>query len=259
MIVRDSFIVLLLTTVAALAQVDPRVEALTQAVRPVLPYPDADADGELPVAGGADAKWIVVWPQTSEERRIHVKANPLHPETQAAGAAAMVRIQAAVERAERKAQAAYEKALEELRRTGKSVDLDAVTLEDEGVAGQRIDAELELVIELNEVASYEIGSSEAPEITSGPNGVTWSVTTKANTYRVGDGPSAREHFRPAEARLMFGGITRPVVRRIADAQRFTVSVAPDPGALMVVLRGNEGLLNQVMAGADWTRLARAAR
>lgn len=259
MIVRNSFIVLLVALSAALAQVDPRVEALTQAVRPVLPYPDADADGELPVAGGADSKWFVVWPKTSEDRRIHVKANPLHPETQAAGAAAMARIQAAVEQAERKAQAAYEKALEELRRTGKSVDVDGVTLEDEGVAGQRIDAELELVIELNEVASYEIGSSEAPEITSGPNGVTWSITTKANTYREGDGPSAREHFRSAEARLIFGGITRPVVRRIADAQRFTVSIAPDPGAFMVVLRGNDGLLNQVKTGAEWTRVARPPR
>ena len=259
MIVRNSFIVVLVALFAARSQVDPRVDALTQALRPVLPYPEADADGELPVAGGADSKWFVIWPQTSDDRRIHVKANPLHPETQAAGAAAMARIQAAVERAERKAQAAYEKALEELRRTGKSVDLDGVTLEDEGVAGQRIDAELELVIEVNEIAAYEIGSAEAPEITSGPNGVTWSITTKANTYRDGDGPSAREQFRAAEARLIFGSITRPVVRRLGDAQRFTVGIAPVPGAFMVVLRGNEGLLNEVVAGADWTRVTRAPR
>jgi hypothetical protein len=259
MIVRNSFIVFLVATFAPVSQLDSRIEALMRAVRPALPYPEADADGELPVAGGADSKWFVVWPRTSDERQIRVKANPLHPETQAAGAAAMARIQAAVEQAERKAQAAYEKALEELRRTGKSSNVDGVTLEDEGIAGERIDAELELVIELNEIASYEIGSSEAPETTAGPNGVTWSIKTNANTYREGDGTSSREHFRPAEARLIFGGVARPGIRRMGDTHRFAVTLAPHPGAFMVVVRGNDALLDQVLAGTDWSPLARPPR
>ncbi|MGH9203955.1 MAG: hypothetical protein ACRD2A_22230 [Vicinamibacterales bacterium] len=254
MIVREALVVVLLAAPASSVQVGSRVEALIDAVRPALPFPAADAGGELPAQGGADSRWFVVWPTTSDDPRIHVKANPLHPETQAAGAAAMARIQAAVVEAERKAQAAYDRALEELRRTGRSTSLDGVTLEDEGVAGQRIDAELELTIDLGVANSYEIGSSESPETTAGTNGVTWSVATKPNTYR--DGATARDHFRPAETRLIFGNVPRPTVRRIDDTHRFAVTIGGDPAAFAVVLRGNEQLLKQVLAEADWSRLAR---
>lgn len=237
-------------------QVSAQMDALVAAVRPALPFPAADANGELPAQGGAETKWFVVWPTESDGRLIQVKANPLHPDTQRASAAAMVRIQEVVEAAERKAQAAYDRALEEVKRSGKAPDLDGVTLEDEGIAGERIDAELALTIALDASPSFEIGSSVAPTTTPGSNGVTWTIATEANTYRVGSGGGMREHFRPAETRLIFGTTARPAVRRRGADHHFVVAVAPGARVFSVVLRGNEALLREVVTRANWGLLAR---
>ena len=132
---------------AATTQPSNRMATLIEILRPALPFPAADVNGDVPVRGGESAKWFVVWPEP-DDRTVVVRANPLHPDTQASGAEAMARIQEAVVAAERKAQAAYDRALKELKQTGKGSSLDGVTLEDEGVAGERIDAELELTITL---------------------------------------------------------------------------------------------------------------
>ena len=168
----------------------------------------------------------------------------------------MERIQEAVIAAERKAQAAYDRAVDELNRTGKATDISGVTLDDEGIAGERIDAELELTIDIESQLSFEIGSARAPIATSGSNGVTWIITTPPHTYREGAGKDAREHFRPAETRLIFGAAGRPAVSRPGEDHRFAVTVAPGAGTFSVVLRGNEQLLQEVLAKADWSRLAR---
>jgi hypothetical protein len=240
------------------AQGVPTATGLIDSVRPALPFPSSDNDGELPADGSSTAKWFVVWPRAEGERRIHVKANPLHPDTQAATAAAMGRIQEAVEAAERKAQAAYDRAVEEVRRTGKTTNVDGVTLEDEGVAGERIDAELELTIDLNTpTESFQIHSSVAPKIVKGSQGVSWIVTTDPNTYRDEERGTPRDRFHAAEARLLFGVTEPPTVTRRASAPRFDVTIPPSPGAFTVVVRGNETLLKQLLSQADWARLARA--
>src|SRR5262245_58161285 len=131
-----SFVSFVSVALVASAQ-QSRIDALAAAVRPALPFPAATSDGELPADQSAIAKWFVIWPSTADDTRIIVKANPLHPDTQKAGAEAMNRINAAVAAAERRAQAAYDKALEELRRTGKGGDIESITLDDEGVAGER--------------------------------------------------------------------------------------------------------------------------
>jgi hypothetical protein len=233
------------------AQVIDRTDALGAAVRPALPFPDADALGELPASGGDKAKWFIIWSGPQGESRITVRANPLHPDTQALSAPAMAAIQEAVVAAERKAQAAYDRAVDELKRTGKATNLDGVTLDDEGVAGERIDAELELTIGIEEASSFEIGSSRPPTVTAGSAGVTWLISIPANTYR---DAGAREHFRAAETRLVFGATERPEVRRHGGDDRFAISVAPAAGAFAVVVRGNEQLLNEVVTKAEWTRL-----
>ena len=120
---------LLLTLLSLTAQA-PRIDALVAAVRPVLPYPAASPDGELPADNSTASRWFVVWPAGPVDTRIVVKANPLHPETQKAGAQAMDQINAAVAAAERRAQDAYDKAIEQLRRTGKGSELEAITLDD---------------------------------------------------------------------------------------------------------------------------------
>jgi hypothetical protein len=246
---------LLLAALVSLTSQAPRVDALVAALRPVLPYPEASPDGELPADNNAKSRWFVVWPKDPGDARIVVKANPLHPETQKAGAKAMDEINAAVVAAERRAQDAYDKAMEQLRRTGKGSELEVITLDDEGIAGERIDAELEVVIELQPVESFAIDSSEAPAVNDGPAGVAFSVSVGPNTYRRPRGADQREHFRAAEMRLYFGSMTRPEVTRDGDEPRYRVTVAPSADSFAVVIRGNDTLVKHIAAEAIWSQLA----
>ena len=236
-------------------QVSARMDALVAAVRPALPFPGASADGELPADNSAASKWFVVWPDEPDDTVIVIKANPFHPETQKAGAEAMSEINAAVAAAERRAQAAYDKAMAELRRTGKGADLDVVTLDDEGIAGERIDAELEVSIELLPAQSFAMESGQAPRVVEGRGGPAWVVSVAPNTYRPQRGGDTREHFRAAETRLYFGDVARPAVTREGDEPLFRVAIQPSPESFVVALRGNEELVTRLVAEAEWSRLA----
>src|ERR1700752_4747258 len=171
-------LILLVHTAGVMPQTVSRIDALVAVLRPVLPFPAAAADGATPATGGADQKWFIVWPSDPADTPVVGKPTPRHPDRQKAGATAEGPIQAAIVRAERKAQAAYERAVDELKRTGKvSGDLTGISLEDEGIAGERIDAELELTIDLEPGArSFEIASSQAPVISVGSSGQTWVLT-----------------------------------------------------------------------------------
>ena len=128
-----------------------------------------------------------------------------------------------------------------------------MTLDDEGVAGERIDAELALTIEHQAASAFEIRSSAAPAVAAGSNGPSWVITIPPGTYRdAGDG---REHFTAAEARLFFGVATAPAVTR-SGPDRFRVAVSGDAPAFVVVLRGNAALLRDVLSAATWSRLGR---
>jgi hypothetical protein len=208
----------------------------------------------VPADNSADPKWFVVWPSGGDDTRIIVRANPLNPEVQKKSAAAMEDINAAVAAAERRAQAAYDKAMEQLRRTGKGGDLDTVTLDDEGIAGERIDAEQEVTIELHAVEPFAINSGEPPRVLPGRSGANWLVTVAAHTYRAKSGPDLREHFRAAEAIVYFNLAATPKVSSKGDA-RFFVEVAPSPKAFAVIVRGNEALVNQLATETDWSQLA----
>jgi hypothetical protein len=255
-----TFVVMLASAVAVVPQGARRMDALVAAVRPALPYPAAAPDGATPAEGGAGVRWFVVGPQDPGDTVISVKANPLHPDTQKAGATADVAIQQAVLQAERKAQAEYERALAEIKRTGKlSADAAGISLDDEAAAGERIDAELELTIDLeNETRAFEIASSEAPVIAPGTTGMTWLLTIPPNTYREPSGADTREHFRPAEARLYFGTLPRPSIARRDNRPRFAVNVTTAPNAFTVVLRGNETLLQSLLTTVDWRGVAAAS-
>lgn len=237
------------------SQLSPRMERLVTALRPVLPYPSADASGDLPADNSAAARWFVVWPSDPEDTRVVLRGNPLHPEVQKASVSAMGDINAAVAAAERRAQAAYDRALEQLRKTGKSTDLEPVTLDDEGIAGERIDAELEVVIELLAVESFEIASGQAPTVQPGLNGAAWTVSVAPNTYRPTTGTDRREHFRAAETRIYFGLPSRPTVSRAGDEPRFRVSVTPAANAVSVLIRGNAAMVAGIAATTDWSPLA----
>lgn len=252
---RTILVTLFIAGAVGVAHAQVRIDTLVAALRPALPFPGASSDGEFPADNSPQARWFVAWPTTADDTRVVVKANPLHPETQKAAASAMGRIQEAVIAAERKAQAAYDRALEQLRRTGKATDIDGISLDDEGIAGERIDAELELVVELQDLHAFTVRSGAVPTIDAGHNGPTWVVNIPSNVYRATDSADVREHFRAAETVLYFGSVRRPEITRKGDEAAFTVSVATESQGIAVVLRGNEALLKQVITTANWALFA----
>ena len=82
----------------------------------------------------------------------------------------------------------------------------------------------------------------------------WTITTPSNTYKEGTGAAARDRFRPAEARLVFGELTQALRRSARRPGSLSVTVADAPKTFAVVLRGNEELLAEVLARTDWSRL-----
>lgn len=206
----------------------------------------------------------MVRPTPDGELAIEVLANPLNPSTQARAAKAMVQIEAAIEAAQKRSQAAYEKAIEEARRTGRSQDFDGITLGDEGVAGARIDAEAHLAIEIafNRPAyTFLVSSSVEPATLSPPvTGAVAAISVPANVYRDGRDAATNERFCAAETHVFFGAVGRPEVHERSNV-RFEVSAtstAPPEAvgvrSLVVTLRGNPQLIDQVVRRADWARL-----
>jgi hypothetical protein len=237
------------------AQVSPRMASLVEALRPVLPFPSSTASGDLPADNSAALKWFVIWPTGPEDMRIIVRANPLHPDVQEASADAMEKINIAVAAAERRARESYERALDSLRRTGKSGELEVISLEDEGIAGERIDAELEVTIELATVDSFEISSGEEPVVQPGTNGAAWIVTIPPNAYRTTTGDDRREHFRAAESRVYLGVTARPqVAKHEGPVYRVTLGESAPKTAAAVIIRGNASLVSALTTATDWSRL-----
>jgi hypothetical protein len=102
---------------------------------------------------------------------------------------------------------------------------------------------------------FEISSGEAPVIRPGTGGASWIVQVPANEYQQGVAAERRAVFQPAEAHVLFGPIPRPEVSRVGGQTRFVVSWPAGAVGFDVVLRGNEGLVEQVLQTAEWSRLA----
>ena len=90
----------------------------------------------------------MVRPPEAGSMVIEVLANPLNNANQLRAERAMAQIQQNIESAQRRAEAQYERAVSEAKRTGKSQEVDGVTLGDEGVAGAKIDADSHVAIEV---------------------------------------------------------------------------------------------------------------
>jgi hypothetical protein len=237
---------------SSMTQPAARVQAMVEVLRPLLPYPQSTPAGDLPFDNSASSRWFVVWPADAGDARVIVRANPLHPDVQQASAAAMEDINKAVAAAERRARESYERALERLRKTGKGGELDAISLDDEGVAGQRIDAELEVTIDLGAAEAVQLVSGERPIISTGTRGPAWVIRVPANTYHVESGGERREQFRAEEARLYFGVSAAPSLREVAPT-RYDVALTAGSDAFAVVIRGNAALVS-ALATADWSSL-----
>ena len=231
-------------------------QALIEALTPALPYPRAGSDG-IPESGDAGPAWSVRWPEEGDEPRVEVMANPLNVDTQKRAAQAEKEAQAAVMRAQRKSQSDYERALGEFERERRVSPIREVTLEDEGLAGERFDAESQLLVTLETLAATApliIPSSLAP--TSASVNGRLVVRVAPNTYREqkssADTPSMR--YAPASARLYFGDVEPPTIRRVDELDRYEVTVPASPRSAVVVLSGNQSLIADVIDRADWKKI-----
>jgi hypothetical protein len=129
------------------ARVDRAVQAVRAAMAPVLPFPASDELGSLPADGKSNAPWMLK-PVQPGERTIEILANPLNEDHQRSAARAMAQIEQSIEAAQRRADLQYERAIAEAKRTGRSQEVDGVTLNDEGLAGARIDAESHVIVDV---------------------------------------------------------------------------------------------------------------
>lgn len=204
---------------ALAARVMTRVRA---AVAPALPFPASDELGSLPADGKANDPWMVR-PLQAGDRTIEVLANPLNDEHQRRATKAMAQIEASIEAAQRRADVQYERAVAEARRTGRSQDVDGVTLSDEGLAGAKIDAESHVTIE---VAFNELA----------PNGVTMN-SSPSSVYR---DENRVERFREAQSTVLLG--------------RLQSSPAAGLSSLVIRMRGNETLIADLLRKSDWNSL-----
>ena len=202
---------------------DRVMQAVRAAVAPALPFPPSDALGALPADGKSDDPWMVR-PIESGERTLQILANPLNEEHQRRAAKAMAEIEASIEAAQRRAEVQFDRAVAEAKRTGRSQDVDGVTLSDEGIAGAKIDAESHVTIDVSFSEVVPAGIS----ISTIPSGV----------ERGNDGI---ERFREAQSTVAVG------MKRPADA---TSGIS----SLVIRMRGNETLIAELLRKSNWASL-----
>ena len=247
------------------AELQSRVMAAVRAaVTPALPFPESDADGMLPKDEKSTDPWMVR-PHAAGDRSIDVIANPLNLGNQQRATRAMAQIQDSVESAQRRAEAQYERAVAEAKRTGRSQEVDGVTLSDEGLAGARIDAEARVTIEVafnQPPYRFSVASSMAPSPSRSLTipGAVAILTVPSNVYRERTAASSEERFCPAETLVFFGGLQPPTVDERAT-HSFTVTAAAVPSetaapvrSVVVRLSGNDTLIAQIVRGSDWGRV-----
>lgn len=254
---------LVLLTGPAAAQGPPPADlapALRAALQPALPFPTAQSDG-TPPGGEADVVWTVRWPPAGT-LDVTVMANPLNPGNRQRALKAEEEIQKAAMASQRRSQADYEKAVGDFQRTGKVSGIREISLRDDGVAGERYDAESQLSIRAQVFEarhSFSVGTSRLPESLPGSNGAAFVVRLPANTYleaETADEPAALR-FCPEQAWVFFGNLAAPTVSSEGPIGA-AVSVTPAAGGsspgLVIAISGNAGLVDRVLREADWAAL-----
>ena len=236
--------------------------AVRAALAPALPFPDTDDSGSVPANHSPDPLWMVR-PLQPGERAIEVMANPLNAVNQARAVRAMAQIEAAIDTAQRRAEQQYERAIAEAKRTGRSQDVDGVSLSDEGVAGARIDAEASLNIDVDfnqpsYVFAIESSVAPAPSRSVTIGGASGVVALPSNTFRRKTGERSEERFAQADTIVFFGTLATPEVRERSE-HAFEVSAAAGESTaavrnLTVRLRGNETLIADILSKAAWNQV-----
>jgi len=230
----------------------PVISAVRAAMAPALPFPDTDHSGVFPANGKTEPLWMVRPPEPGDQT-FEVIANPLNEVNQLRAARAMAQIQTNVEAAQRRAAAQYEHAVAEAKRTGKSQEVDGVTLADEGIAGAKIDADSHVLIEVasrQQSYTFEIASAmELLSTTTLDSRVV--IAMPASTYR--DERLGTDRYSEAQTFVFLGRIPAPQVRHLAN-HSFEIIATADVPSMVVRLRGNDTLIADLLRKTDWMAL-----
>jgi hypothetical protein len=250
-----TLLALLPLTLLAQDEGDRVMQVIRSAMAPALPFPATDDSGAVPVNGNTDALWMVR-PLQPGDRSIEITANPLNEANQLRATRAMAQIGNNIEAAQRRAAAQYDRAVSEAKRTGRSQEVDGVTLSDEGVAGAKIDAESHVTIDVayNEPSfKVDIESSIQPASSTAVSipGAVAVIAVPSNTYR--DGPSNVERFAEATTIVFLGQAAPPGVQKHAE-HRFGVAASAQSPSLVIRMRGNEMLIAELLRKTNWTAL-----
>jgi hypothetical protein len=234
------------------------MKAVRAAMVPALPFPETDAVGAVPANGSTEAFWMVRADQG--DPTIEIYSNPLNAVVQLRATRAMAQIENNIQAAQRRATAQYEAAVAEAKRTGRSQTVDGVSLSDEGVAGERIDAEshASIFVEFNQ-REYRFrvpGSMEPSRLQAFtyPNSAVLMVP--GHVYKDDDGA---EHYAESHRIVLLGRNLEPKVSKQKDGLYVVTAVptAPATGgldSLTLHIQGNSELVTDILAKTNWTQL-----
>jgi hypothetical protein len=234
-------------------------DALKLALGPALPFPEARSDGTS-AGGGTEPVWTVRWPRDGEPR-VDVVANPLNPANRGRALKAEEEIQKAAMASQRRSQADYEKAVSDFQRTGQVGNIREISLGDEGLAGERYDAESQLAIRaeiFQGTYAATVSTSRIPVSHQPGGGPAFVLRVAANTFAeaaASDEPAATR-FCPEQAWVFFGAL-RPAEMAREGESSVGMSVAATAGGgagLVVTLSGNAELVDRVLQQANWALL-----
>jgi hypothetical protein len=249
------------TGLAAAQQIEPSAisDALRPALAPALPFPETQPDGTAP-GGAPEPIWTVTWPKAGD-LLVNVVANPENPGNRQRALKAEEEIQKAAMASQRRSLADYEQALSDFQRTGKVGSIREISLSDDGVAGERFDAESQLTIRaelFDGTHAFTVATSRMPQALPASGGPAFIIRVAANTYRDAGTPDApgQARFCPEQA-WVFVGALRPADITRADETKAGISVGTAVQAsrgLVVSMSGNVELVDRVLRQADWSLL-----
>lgn len=248
--------VIVLTSVVVTAQDLNAARVMTAvqaALAPALPFPATDRSGAVPIDGKTEPLWMVR-PPDPDTMTIEVLANPLNDVNQLRAERAMKQIQSSIESAQRRATAQYDRAVAEAKRTGKSQEVDGVTLNDEGIAGQKIDAESHVLIEVasrQQSYTFEVASAMESLSTTTMQDGRIVIGVPASIYR--DEGLGTDRYAEAQTFVFLGRIPQPQVRHLSK-HSYEIIATGDVPSMVVRLRGNETLIADLLRKTDWNSL-----
>jgi hypothetical protein len=210
--------------------------------------------------------WTVRWPG-EDSAVVEVLANPLNAENHARALKAEAAIQKAAMQSQQQSQADYDKAVSDFQKTGRVSEIREISLRDDGLAGERYDAESQLTIEARIVElpqRLKVLTGRLPVASPGGAGPAAVVRVTANEYQEPgeSGLPAATRFCPEQAWVFFGPIAAPAISRL-DQHDAAIEVTGPPGAgsgktILISLRGNVELVDRVLQRANWSAVSAAA-